>query len=105
MQPLMFLFFGDMTNSFIQAGSNNTNSSVEALKDKLMDDMRKFAIYYTSFGVASFILSYGQFTCFLSVSYRVSYKIRVALFGNIIRQEISWYDTNDTGELNTRLTE
>ncbi|CAD5121588.1 DgyrCDS10086 [Dimorphilus gyrociliatus] len=108
LQPVMFLFFGEMTNSFMNVEPVNgtiSDEMREQLMEKLMKDMKKFSIYYVGFGAASFILSYAQFACFLSVSYRIAYKIRVALFGNIIHQEISWYDTNDTGELNTRLTD
>ena len=36
---------------------------------------------------------------------RPTKKLRVALFRSILRQDISWYDTNKPGELNTRLTE
>lgn len=32
-------------------------------------------------------------------------KLRVALFKGILKQEIGWFDTNETGQLNTRLSE
>ena len=43
---------------------------------------------------------------FWSVSaYKQSKRMRVAFYSSIIRQEIGWFDVNETAELNTRLQE
>ena len=41
--------------------------------------------------------------CLKVAASRQTKRLRVALFKSILRQDISWYDTNKTGELNTKL--
>lgn len=105
LQPLMFLFFGDMTNSFIDSAVVNSTEQLKAAQDQLLDDMKKFTTYFCGFGAGSFVLNYARFVCLFSAATRITGKIRNSLFGSLLRQEISWYDVNETGELNTRLTE
>ena len=59
----------------------------------------------TVIGGGVMILAYIQNTCWLTSSYRQVQRIRTELFRSILKQEIGWFDTHDSGELNTRLSE
>ena len=63
------------------------------------------ACLFSVIGCIVLVMAYGQVTCFLLASYRQTQNIRMKLFRSILRQDIGWYDTQEIGELNTRLTE
>ncbi|KAM8966761.1 ATP-dependent translocase ABCB1 [Pelodytes ibericus] len=98
--PLMMLVFGDMTDSFVQAGQNMT---IEM--DSLQDQMTTYAYYYTGLGFGVLLCAYIQISFWTLAAGRQIRKIRKNFFHAVLRQEIGWFDVNDAGELNTRLTD
>ncbi|XP_048755888.2 ATP-dependent translocase ABCB1-like isoform X2 [Ostrea edulis] len=76
----------------------------KAISEDLLDTMTIFVWYYLGIGGGVLIFGYGQVACWVTAAERQSHRIRVSFFRNIMRQEISWFDTHDSGELNTRLS-
>ena len=68
---------------------------------RLTDDM----LCIVGIGFAVLVVGYVRVTMWMVTSYRQSHKIRRALLEAALRQEIGWFDTNDAGELSTRLSE
>jgi ABC-type multidrug transport system fused ATPase/permease subunit len=56
-------------------------------------------------GGAVLFVAYGQVTFWLMTSHRQTFKIRGALLRAVLRQDISWFDTHDSGGISTRLSE
>ena len=56
-------------------------------------------------GAIVLVVAYIQVACWQNASYNQSMKIRINLFQSILRQDIGWFDTHESGELNTRLSE
>ena len=56
-------------------------------------------------GVCVIVCSYIQMVLWFHTSQRQGKQIRAQLFRSILRQEIGWFDTHPTGELNTRMAE
>lgn len=65
----------------------------------------RFAIYYSILGFVVLLAAYIQVSFWTIAAGRQVKRIRSLFFHCIMQQEISWFDVNDTGELNTRLTE
>ncbi|KAM6152196.1 ATP-dependent translocase ABCB1-like [Erethizon dorsatum] len=110
--PLMMLVFGEMTDSFSNAGnsisSNMTNQSVinkTLIFRHLEEEMTTYAYYYTGIGAGVLIAAYIQVSFWCLAAGRQIHKIRKQFFHAIMKQEISWFDVHDVGELNTRLTD
>ncbi|EHA97860.1 Multidrug resistance protein 1 [Heterocephalus glaber] len=110
--PLLMMVFGDMTDSFSNAGnsisSNNTNQSVinkTLIFRQLEEDMTTYAYYYTGIGAGVLIAAYIQVSFWCLAAGRQIHKIRKQFFHAIMKQEVGWYDVHDVGELNTRLTD
>uniref|UniRef100_A0A2K6CD09 ATP binding cassette subfamily B member 4 n=1 Tax=Macaca nemestrina TaxID=9545 RepID=A0A2K6CD09_MACNE len=112
--PLMMLVFGDMTDTFANAGnleallSNNTNSSNITDTGPVMnleEDMTRYAYYYSGIGAGVLVAAYIQVSFWCLAAGRQIHKIRKQFFHAIMRQEIGWFDVHDVGELNTRLTD
>uniref|UniRef100_A0A8C6UZF5 ATP binding cassette subfamily B member 1 n=1 Tax=Neogobius melanostomus TaxID=47308 RepID=A0A8C6UZF5_9GOBI len=97
--PLMCLVFGDMTDSFIDASRNiSSNSTLE-------EEMTRYAIYYSIMGAAMLVSGYLTISFWTIAAGRQVKRIRKLFFHAIMQQEIGWFDVNETGELNTRLTD
>lgn len=110
--PLMMLVFGDMTDTFANAGNispNMTNESgygnVSDILSGLEDEMTTYAYYYTGIGAGVLIVAYIQVSFWCLAAGRQIHKIRQKFFHAIMNQEIGWFDVHDVGELNTRLTD
>ncbi|NXY34317.1 MDR1 protein, partial [Pomatorhinus ruficollis] len=125
--PLLIIFFGEMTNSFVLSGmqpnGKNTSTNIPTFYFPFTDtsvnssscpaapgvdieaDMTKFAYYFVGIGFAVFILSMIQVWTFLVTATRQTARIRQKFFFAVLHQEMAWFDTTQIGTLNTRLTD
>ncbi|XP_075443556.1 ATP-dependent translocase ABCB1 isoform X1 [Ascaphus truei] len=105
--PLMMIVFGEMTDLFVTSGKNES-LTIEGLQNAsvlLQEKMTTFALYYTGIGFAVLIAAYIQISFWTLAAGRQIRKIRRHFFHAVLRQEVGWFDVNDAGELNTRLTD
>ncbi|XP_075067982.1 ATP-dependent translocase ABCB1 isoform X5 [Mixophyes fleayi] len=108
--PLMMLVFGGMTDSFVEAGKNMTEegminaSNIPIEVVDLEEQMTTYAYYYTAIGFGVLLAAYIEISFWTLAAGRQIKKIRRNFFHAVLRQEIGWFDVNDAGELNTRLT-
>uniref|UniRef100_A0AAZ3QUP6 ATP-binding cassette, sub-family B (MDR/TAP), member 4 n=1 Tax=Oncorhynchus tshawytscha TaxID=74940 RepID=A0AAZ3QUP6_ONCTS len=106
--PLMCIVFGDMTDSFIgdsiQTQNNFTSeSSIEFTTTLCL--YSSHAIYYSIMGAVVLVAAYMQVAFWTLAAGRQVKRLRKLFFHCIMQQEIGWFDVNETGELNTRLTD
>lgn len=64
-----------------------------------------YAINYSILGAVVLVAAYLQVSLWALAAGRQVKRIRTLFFHQIMRQDIGWFDINETGELNTRLTE
>ncbi|KAM3615029.1 uncharacterized protein V6R79_022403 [Siganus canaliculatus] len=105
MLPLSYIVFGNMANSLVNATARNHSETSETSRSTFQEDMQVIAIYYSILGVAVLVSGYMQVCFWTLAAGRQVKRIRTLFFHSIMRQEIGWFDVNDTGELNTRLTD
>uniref|UniRef100_A0A8C9I1G0 ATP binding cassette subfamily B member 1 n=1 Tax=Piliocolobus tephrosceles TaxID=591936 RepID=A0A8C9I1G0_9PRIM len=109
--PLMMLVFGEMTDTFANVGNlgdllNMTNRNMTNRSDvNLEESMTRYAYYYSGIGAGVLVAAYIQVSFWCLAAGRQVHKIRKQFFHAIMRQEIGWFDVQDVGELNTRLTD
>lgn len=65
----------------------------------------RYAIYYSILGFVVMLAAYMEVSFWTLAAGRQVKRIRKLFFHCIMKQEISWFDITETGELNTRLTE
>uniref|UniRef100_A0AAR2L7T3 ABC-type xenobiotic transporter n=1 Tax=Pygocentrus nattereri TaxID=42514 RepID=A0AAR2L7T3_PYGNA len=95
--PAMVIVFGDMTDSFVQNEiSNNINITLNP---------SEHAIYYSIMGGIVLFAAYMQVAFWTLAAGRQVKRLRRMFFHAIIKQDIGWFDVNETGQLNTRLTD
>uniref|UniRef100_A0A7N6B0Q5 ATP-binding cassette, sub-family B (MDR/TAP), member 4 n=1 Tax=Anabas testudineus TaxID=64144 RepID=A0A7N6B0Q5_ANATE len=108
--PLMCIVFGDMTDSFVSdamASNNQTGQSESSYICYVMSLLfsSRYAIYYSIMGAVVLVAAYLQVSLWTLAAGRQVKRIRKLFFHRIMQQEIGWFDVNETGELNTRLTD
>uniref|UniRef100_A0A0N5AM76 Multidrug resistance protein 1 n=1 Tax=Syphacia muris TaxID=451379 RepID=A0A0N5AM76_9BILA len=112
--PLLSVVLGNMTNVFLRAQisefvTHEAASSDDTLEpiseDDFKSEVKKFCLYYLIIGVAMFVTSYVQIWCFESFAERTTHKLRRNYLKAILRQEIAWFDKEQTGSLTSRLTD
>ncbi|XP_052821017.1 ATP-dependent translocase ABCB1-like isoform X1 [Mya arenaria] len=108
--PMLFLFFGGMTDTFISGPSGNPNVTIgnktnDELKDEFNDKMTEYSLYYVYIGAAVFVASYIQNSMWAISCERQTHRIRKQFFRAILRQEVAWFDVHQSGELTTRLAD
>ncbi|XP_038132527.1 ATP-dependent translocase ABCB1-like [Cyprinodon tularosa] len=109
--PLICIVFGDMTDSLVNSASSNTSANPpnltfsENMTNPLEEEMTTFAIYYSILGAVVLVAAYLQVSLWTLAAGRQVKRIRKLFFHRIMQQDIGWFDVNETGELNTRLTD
>ncbi|XP_061572811.1 ATP-binding cassette, sub-family B (MDR/TAP), member 4 [Cololabis saira] len=106
--PLMCIVFGDMTDSLINGSAVNLsdpNLINMTMAINIEEEMTVFAIYYSIMGAIVLVAAYLQVSLWTLAAGRQVKRIRVLFFHKIMQQDIGWFDVNETGELNTRLTD
>ncbi|XP_032160405.1 phosphatidylcholine translocator ABCB4 isoform X2 [Mustela erminea] len=108
--PLMMIVFGQMTDKFVDTAGNFSfpvNFSLSMLNPGriLEEEMTRYAYYYSGLGAGVLVAAYIQVSFWTLAAGRQIRKIRQEFFHAVLRQEIGWFDINDTTELNTRLTD
>lgn len=110
--PVMIIVFGDMTNSLVNIGGqitmtcmNSTSLVSGNASFTLLSEMETFAYYYLGLGAAMLVAGYFQVAFWTMAAERQTFQIRKQLMKSILRHEMAWFDTNDSGELNTRQTD
>uniref|UniRef100_H2ZR94 Bile salt export pump n=1 Tax=Ciona savignyi TaxID=51511 RepID=H2ZR94_CIOSA len=110
--PVMFIFFGDMTNTFVDFGSfSECNFSyvlcMEIIMLHFLDrNIHRILMLYLYYRIFVMVLySIKEWFYFPSKNVRQVRKIRILFFKSILRQDISFFDLNSAGELNTRLAD
>eukprot|EP00118_Oscarella_pearsei_P021466 m.241042 g.241042 ORF g.241042 m.241042 type:complete len:1331 (+) comp40199_c0_seq19:2286-6278(+) len=94
------------TNSSCSSNSFNSSCNFDGNDPSAFEDtMETVAIRFAIIGFGVWITMY-IYVAFLSIAaQRQTRRMREAFFRAIMRQEIGWFDTSDTGELATRMAD
>lgn len=74
-------------------------------KDTFIDTIDSQIIFFVIIGCAAFVLGFIMLSNFHIASERQVYKMRLAYYKAVLRQEIAWFDLNPAGEISSRLSE
>ncbi|XP_036182886.1 ATP-binding cassette sub-family B member 5 [Myotis myotis] len=107
--PVMSLILGEMSDNLLSGcllKSNTTNyRNCTQSQDKLNKDMIVLTLYYVGIGVTALVFGYMQISFWVMTAARQTKRIRKEFFHSILAQDISWFDSCDISELNTRITD
>ncbi|GMS77893.1 hypothetical protein PENTCL1PPCAC_68, partial [Pristionchus entomophagus] len=97
------LIFQHLADSFIegQALYDAGNFNYDKFEYNSLIAIRNYAI----FGGGVFVFGFLSMCCFHTVSTRQIYIIRAQYFESVLRQDLAWFDNNQTGSLITKMNE
>ncbi|KAE8137851.1 P-loop containing nucleoside triphosphate hydrolase protein [Aspergillus pseudotamarii] len=96
--PLMDVLFGKMITNF-----NNFTTGANS-SDEFRSTMNKFTLYFVYLFIGKFVLVY-TWTLSLSVSaLRTTKSLRIAFLTHLLRQDIGFFDSNESGSSVVQLT-
>ncbi|VVC36193.1 Hypothetical protein CINCED_3A013935 [Cinara cedri] len=125
--PILAMFFGSMTNTFIRQTAaqnpvmiskpavyelhNLTSSEIftesspipPLTPDEFDSYMTQFSLFYLYIGIVVLCAAFVQTWCWEMACERQIYRLRNVFFTQIIRQDITWFDTNQSSDLTTKL--
>ncbi|ETN83249.1 ABC transporter, ATP-binding protein [Necator americanus] len=108
------IVLGGMTTIFLRAqnsefvlgeGKTDPGGLPGVTREEFDNEVKKFCLFYLGLGVAMFTTSYIQIACWETFAERITYKLRQIYLKAILRQQISWFDEQQTGNLTARLTD
>ncbi|CAF3938442.1 unnamed protein product [Rotaria sordida] len=118
--PVMLYLYRGVINNLLDIGKIQTN--VTAVNDIIRQSSECFVVpnkaantesiheailkiirYYVIIGFSSILCYWIAWSTWLLAAERQVRRIRYALFRNILRQEIGWFDVHNAGELSNRL--
>ncbi|KAF4526587.1 hypothetical protein B566_EDAN006401 [Ephemera danica] len=114
LMPLLIILYGEFTEVLVDNALNETapvwkgDTNIFILPDGEEDFMRavaSFGIICCSLGLAQMILAFVFVSCLNYTAEKQILRIRISFLRQVLRQEIGWYDTNQTGDFASRLTE
>ncbi|KAI4891347.1 hypothetical protein NFI96_015728 [Prochilodus magdalenae] len=111
--PAMVVVFGEMTDSFLLHELSNLPEGVtyppmvfyEVRSPAFFCCSCRYAINYSIMGVVVLFAAYMQVAFWTLAAGRQVKRLRKLFFHSILKQDIGWFDVNETGQLNTRLTD
>ncbi|XP_063900759.1 ATP-dependent translocase ABCB1-like isoform X1 [Zophobas morio] len=93
MTPLFTILFGNIIDEF------KTQNP-----DLLLSQVKDIAVWFLIFGSIAGVCSYLQVGCLLTSAQNQAHRMRQNYISSLLRQDMSWYDDIDSGELATRVT-
>ncbi|CAG8553074.1 9962_t:CDS:10, partial [Ambispora gerdemannii] len=105
--PLMTIFFGRFITAFgVYALAVRTQpaDTLADAKQTLEDEIKENILFFLALGVAAFVSSYVQMTCWMIAGENQAKRVREFYYAALLRQDISWFDAMSTGEVTTRIT-
>lgn len=101
--PAQFLLMSPVTDDFVdfvKCIRTNCSDPVD-----LEESMTTVAFWYIGIAFMNLAFAWTGLGLWGLTAERQVHKMRLAMFRNIIHQEIAWFDSHPTGELGTRLVE
>ncbi|CAI4228223.1 unnamed protein product [Auanema sp. JU1783] len=112
--PILAIVLGGMTSTFLRAqnsefvvgvGKADPNGLPQISQDFFNDQVGQYCLYYLYLGVAMFVTSYVQIVCYEIFSEKITHNLRQHYLKAILRQQIEWFDNQQSGNLTARLTD
>lgn len=98
--PLFTIIFGSIIDKFLLL---NDPSGDGIARDDISREIGVTAKWFLILGAVAFVTSFVQVRFSLIFAQRVGSRLRSLYFNSLMRQDASWYDQNDGGELTARV--
>ncbi|XP_041418444.1 ATP-binding cassette sub-family B member 5 isoform X2 [Xenopus laevis] len=103
--PMLNVVYGQIIDSILCFNSSIQNSTQCDQFKPLGEQMIIYALYCVAMAATVIVAGYAQVSFWVLAAARQTRKMRQAFFRSVLSQDMSWFDINKPGEINTRLNE
>lgn len=107
--PGLNVLFGKVVHAFVQFEKNrashaNDTSQVETITEEFLGETYLYGGIMAAITVLYIIGNYTAIHCFQMFALRLMREIKKRYFASILKQEIAWYDRQNSGEFASRIS-
>ncbi|CAG8487372.1 13651_t:CDS:2 [Funneliformis mosseae] len=109
--PLTAVIFSGFINVFSRFSlavsiynSTQDEAQFDEAKNELNSDIRRHVYYFMILGASIFVVSYIQMTTWSIAGANQADKVRRLYYSSLLKQEIAYFDSTQSGELTTRIS-
>ncbi|XP_055935875.1 ATP-dependent translocase ABCB1-like [Argiope bruennichi] len=104
--PTIQIVFGNFLNTFVQHATLNTTdpSKNSTYSDDFLDGIGELCLYSAALGFMVLVIDYIIICAFGLSAANQAYKIRCLFMTSILKQDISYFDTHQTGDFASAMT-
>ncbi|KAG8178180.1 hypothetical protein JTE90_006318 [Oedothorax gibbosus] len=85
-----------------KANKNMTNETMTT--DEFLHSTGELSAFVAAIGVANMLCNYIMVRCFSLAAVNQAFKIKNMFMASILKQDVGWYDTTETGDFASRIT-
>ncbi|KAG8177035.1 hypothetical protein JTE90_024081 [Oedothorax gibbosus] len=103
--PGVTIIYGKMIDSLISyylSSRNATNETVTT--DEFLHSTAVLCALDAAVGLATVLCNYVMISCFSLAAANQAFRIKSLFMASILKQDIGWYDTTETGDFASRIT-
>ncbi|GBM96826.1 Multidrug resistance protein 1B, partial [Araneus ventricosus] len=105
--PTVQIVFGSFLNTFVQHATDNTtdpNKNPSYSGDDFLHEIGELCLYSAGLGVALLVINYIILSTFGLSAANQAYKIRCLFMASMLKQDIAYFDTKQTGDFASVMT-
>ena len=107
--PGLNVLFGKVVHSFVQyerdrANHANDSAVVESLTEEFLAETYLYGGLMAVITVLYIVSNYTSIHCFQMFALRLMRRIKKRYFASILRQEVAWFDRQNSGEFASRIS-
>ncbi|KAG8183769.1 hypothetical protein JTE90_002406 [Oedothorax gibbosus] len=103
--PAVMIIFGKVINNLIAYDAYNKNMTNETFTtEKFLSQTAELCAINAGFGFAFVFCNYIMVSFFSLAAANQAFKIKGMFMASILKQDIGWYDTTETGDFASRIT-
>ncbi|XP_035228451.1 ATP-dependent translocase ABCB1-like isoform X1 [Stegodyphus dumicola] len=103
--PAIMIIFGKIIDKLIDFDASNRNyTNVTMTKEEFLHETAVLCYWNAGFGFAFLVCNYIMVSFFSIAAANQAYKIRCMFMASVLKQEIGWFDTNQTGDFASRIS-
>ncbi|GBO10779.1 hypothetical protein AVEN_265337-1 [Araneus ventricosus] len=105
--PTLQIVFGTFLNTFVQHATDNTtdpNKNPSYSGDDFLREIGELCLYSAGLGVGLLVINYIILSTFGLSAANQAYKIRCLFMASMLKQDIAYFDTKQTGDFASVMT-
>ncbi|XP_042911164.1 ATP-dependent translocase ABCB1-like [Parasteatoda tepidariorum] len=103
--PGMTIVLGSVIQEMIDYDKSINNiSNKNVTREDFLESATMLCIYFAAIGGVMLICSYIFVCSFNTAATNQAFRIRCLFMSSILKQDIEWYDTHETGDFASRIT-